>query len=284
MRSPAGVLYEAKGAQVRARCQWAEEGETSSSYFLNLETKHHAQQTMYSIHDPCSWIGPSRPIRDLRGVAYYDNLVTPQVCDPIAQDTMLSQLTRRLSQAERAGCEGCLTVDECWAALLGMPHGKTPGSDGLSMEFYKVFWQSLGADLVRVLNAAFEAGQLSTSQHRGLIIVLNKKNDPLDTKNWRPISLLNVDYKIAIRAISGHLLGVMATVIGPNQTCGVRGRTMSENLAGVRDLLEYVERENIPLALLSLDQEKAFDRVDWGFLLHILETFNFGPQFRKWVR
>ena len=165
-----------------------------------------------------------------------------------------------------------------------MPHGKTPGSDGLPMEFYKVFWQSLGADLVRVLNAAFEAGQLSTSQRRGLIIVLYKKNDPLDTKNWRPISLLNVDYKIATRTISGRLLGVMPSIVGPDQTCGVRGRTISENLAGVRDLLEYVEREDIPLALLSFDQEKAFDRVDWGFLLRILETFNFGPQFRNWVR
>ena len=134
-----------------------------------------------------------------------------------------------------------------------------------------------------VLNAAFEAGQLSTSQRRGLIVVLYKKNDPLDTKNWRPISLLNVDYKIATRAISGRLLGVMSSIIGPDQTCAVRGRTISENLARVRDLLEYVEREDIPLALLSLDQEKAFDRVDWGFLLRILETFNFGPQFRNWV-
>ena len=76
----------------------------------------------------------------------------------------------------------------------------------------------------------------------------------------------------------------MSSIVGPDQTCGVRGRTISENLAGVQDLLEYVEREDIPLALLSLDQEKAFDHVDWGFLLRILETFNFGPQFRNWVR
>ena len=123
------------------------------------------------------------------------------------------------------------------------------------MEFYKIFWQSLGADLVRVLNAAFEAGQLSTSQRWGMIIVLYKKNDPLDTKNWRPTSLLNVDYKIATRTISGRLLGVMSTIVGPDQMCGVRGRTISENLAGVRDLLEYVEREDIPLALLSRSRE-----------------------------
>ena len=216
------ALYKARGAQVRARCQWAEEGETSSSYFLSLESKHHARQTMYLIRDPATGLVRHDPF-EILGLwrSYYNNLFTAQVCDPIAQDTMLSQLTHRLSQAERASCEGCLTVDECSAALLGMCHGKTPGSDGLPMEFYRVFWQSLSADLVRVLIAAFEAGQLSTSQRRGLIIVLHKKNDPLDTKNWRPISLLNVDYKIATRAILGRLLGVMSTIIGPDQRCGV---------------------------------------------------------------
>ena len=115
------------------------------------------------------------------------------------------------------------------------------------------------------------------------VIVLYKKNDPLDTKNWHPIRLLNVDYKIATRAISGRLLGVMASIVSPDQMCGIPGRTISENLAGVRDLLEYVEREDILLALLSLDPEKAFDLVDWGFMLGILETFNFGPQFCNWV-
>ena len=215
---------------------------------------------------------------------YYSNLFTAQNCDPVAQDEMLSQLHRRLSMAERAGCKGNLALEECLEALKGMPKGKTPGLGGFPMEIYQTLWQTLGADLVSILNAAFEAGQLSISHHRGLIIVLYKKNDKLDTKNWRPISLLNVDYKIATRAISGRLLGVMGSIIGPGQTCGVRGRSISENLFTIRDLLEYVHPENLPLALLSLDQEKAFDRVDWGFLHRILETFNFGPDFMNWVK
>ena len=152
------------------------------------------------------------------------------------------------------------------------------------MEFFVSFWQTLGTDLVRVLNVAYKTGQLSTSQRRGLIIVLYKKNDRLDTKNWQPISLLNVDYKIATRTISGRLLAVLSSIIGPDQTCGVPGRTISSNLFLIRDLLEYVEREDIPLALLSLDQEKAFDQVDWGFLLRSLETFNFGPTFLRWIK
>ena len=165
-----------------------------------------------------------------------------------------------------------------------MSRSKTPGTDGFPMEFYITFWEALGADLVRVLNLAFETSQLSTSQRRGFIIVLYKKDDPLETKNWRPISLLNVDYKIATYAISGRLLGVLGSIIGPDQMCGVPGHTISENLSLIRDLLEYVDRENLPLALLCLDQEKAFDQVDWGFLIRILSSFNFGPDFISWIK
>ena len=112
---------------------------------------------------------------------YYAGLFTVAPCDPSAQDDMLSKLSRRISTEDRACCEGLLTLEECFAALSGMARGKTPGSDGFPMEFYLRFWSSLGADLVRVLNVAYEAGQLSISQRRGLIIVLYKKNDRLET-------------------------------------------------------------------------------------------------------
>jgi hypothetical protein len=64
----------------------------------------------------------------------------------------------------------------------------------------------------------------------------------------------------------------------------VTGRTISENLSFICDLIDYVERQDLPVALLSLDQEKAFDRVDWGFLLRILDRFNFGPSFCSWIK
>ena len=279
------ALHEAKGAQVRTRCQWAEEGKTSSSFFLNLESKRRSQKTMLSIRDPATGIVHHDPF-EILGVwrSYYADLFIAQECDCKAQDAMLAKLSRRLSLAEREACEGVLTVEECFHALQGIPRGKTPGSDRFPMEFFVSFWQTLGADLVRVLNVAYETSQLSTSQRRGLIIVLYKKNDRLDAKNWRPISLLNVDYKIATRTISGRLLAVLSSIIGPDQMCRVPGRTISSNLFLIRDLLEYVEREDIPLALLSLDQEKAFDRVDWGFLVRTVETFNFGPTFLRWIK
>ena len=90
-------------------------------------------------------------------------------------------------------CEGLLTVDECFAALVGMARRKAPGSDGLPAEFYLKFWAVLGQDLVQVLNSCYRSGSLSFSQRRGVISLSFKKGDRLDMRNWRPISLLNVD-------------------------------------------------------------------------------------------
>ena len=92
-----------------------------------------------------------------------------------------------------------------------------------------------------------------------------------------------MDYKIATRAISGRLLGVISSIVGSDQMCGIPGRTISENLTLICDLIEYADRADLPLALLSLNQEKAFDRVDWAFLQRILAKFGFGDSFRPWI-
>ena len=73
-------------------------------------------------------------------------------------------------------------------------------------------------------------------------------------------------YKLCARTLAGRLLKVLHLVIAPDQTCGVPGRYIGENVAFLRDVVTYASETNCPLAILSLDQEKAFDRVDWSFL------------------
>ena len=152
------------------------------------------------------------------------------------------------------------------------------------MEFFVAFWDVLGADLVETLNASFVAGFLPFSLRGALITLIFKKGDPLDHKNWRPISLLNVDYKMCARTLAGCLLKVLHRVIHPDQTCWVRGRFIGENVALLRDVVSFTSESGIPAAVFSLDQEKAFDRVDWAFLLRTLAHMGFGPSFVSWIR
>ena len=162
---------------------------------------------------------------------------------------------------------------------LGMAEGKSPGSDGLPMEFYVVFWDLLSEDLVNVFNASLQTGLLPFSQREALIALIFKKGHRLDHKNWRPISLLNVDYKLCARFLAGRLLKVIATVVAPDPD-----RYIGENVAFLRDVVELTNEYKLPVALLSLDQQKAFDRVDWRFLFVTLAKMDFGDNFIRWVR
>ena len=91
-----------------------------------------------------------------------------------------------------------------------MESGKWPGTDGIPAEFYKVFWDDVSPFLVAALNLSFTQGHLSISQRRGLITLMPKKDKPLQhLKNWRPISLLNCDYKIATKAIAARMKNML---------------------------------------------------------------------------
>ena len=84
--------------------------------------------------------------------------------------------------------------------------------------------------------------------------------------NWHPISLLNVDYKLAARTIAARLLKVIDLVVTEDQTCGVPGRYIGENVAFLSDVASYATMFDSPVLILSLDQEKALDRVDWSLM------------------
>ena len=109
-----------------------------------------------------------------------------------------------LKDYERNACEGKLNEKDALNALKTMEPEKTPGTDGLPAEFYNVFWTDISSTLIGALNYAYETGQLSITQRREVMKLIPKKDaEPYYIKNWRPLTLLNCDYKIAAKAIAG---------------------------------------------------------------------------------
>ena len=100
-------------------------------------------------------------------------------------------------------CEGRLTLMECFESLQSFQKNKSPGNDGLTVEFYTAFWEDLGELLVGSLNYSYDYGELSNSQKQAIITLLEKKDkDKRKISNWRPISLINVHAKIGSKAIA----------------------------------------------------------------------------------
>ena len=92
-----------------------------------------------------------------------------------------------------------------------------------------------------------------------------------------------MDYKLAARVVAGRLLKVVHLIAAKDQNCGVPGRFIGENVSIIRDVVSFASRTGFPLAILSLDQEKAFDCVDWGFMRATLGRMGFKYSFLQWV-
>ena len=190
----------------------------------------------------------------------------------------------QLSESNSNDCNGLLTLHECTDVVKEMKHGKSPGSDGYPIEFLKYFWDDFGQMIVDCFNYCFERGCMTDEQRRGVITLIPKKGKDINfLKNWRPISLLNSDYKIASKAIANRFKKVLNSIISPDQTCFLSNRYIGENVRLILDIIDYADEQNMPDLLLFLDFEKAYDKLEWSFVQNCLDLFGFDTDIKKWV-
>ena len=123
----------------------------------------------------------------------------------------------KLTEDAAKSCEGLLTEDECQKVIKEFSKNKTPGSDGLGIEFYTFFWPDIKDLFINALNEGFQNKELSNTQRQAIIKLLHKKGDKTNLENWRPISLLNYDYKIAASVLAKRLQRVISSIISRDQ-------------------------------------------------------------------
>ncbi|GBG79034.1 hypothetical protein CBR_g28748 [Chara braunii] len=186
----------------------------------------------------------------------------------------------RLPVQGRLDLDRPIRVEEAKAT---MAEGKVPGDDGLPVEFYSTFWHILGEDLVSIFNGILVGENLPRNACNGIISVLFKKGDKSEIRNWRPISLLNVAYKIRAKVLASRLGRYSPELVSVDQAAFVRGRSIFVNIITAIEVMETVQEENMDFAVLLLDMEKAYDRVNWSYVLTTLKILGFGDCFCKWV-
>ena len=174
---------------------------------------------------------------------------------------------------------------ECYSALQTFQKNKSPGNDGLTVEFYLAFWPVFGSLLVESLSYAFEYGELSNSQKQAVItLVENRGKDKRQIKNWHPISLINVDAKIASKTLAKRMENVQPEIIHFDQSAFVKGRTIFDAIRTIGDVIEHTMNRDISGILVAIDFEKAFDSLNFSFLLRVLHAFLNAPSFIQWVQ
>ena len=277
-------LYKAKGKFIRSRIKFIEANEKSTAFFFNQQ-KHNLSKK--SIDKLISRSGavitkPKEVLEEIK--IFYKTLYTSKGVGN-GSSFLESMPIPKLSESSKTTCEGRLTIDECFKSLTDMHTNKSPGSDGLTVEFFRRFWADIGPILVEVLNYSLEKGSLPTSLRQAVITVLHKSGkDACFVKNYRPISLLNTDYKIMTKSLANRMNSTLAEIISRDQTGFIKNRYIGENIRLISDIVDITESQNLPGLLLLLDFEKAYDTVEWEFLNEVIKKFNFGPSILKWIQ
>ena len=216
----------------------------------------------------------------------YDNKSTSERDQIDSENFIFSSLDiPQISEECKQRYEELLSENELLKSIKAMKNGKSPGTDGLNIEFYKFFWVDLKLILLNSLNYGLRTGQLTIEQRRGILTLIPKKDkNRMFLKNWRPLTLLNVDYKILAKSLANRLTKSLPFLIDEDQTGYIQGRFIGCNIRLIEDILIHSTANNMQGILLTIDFEKAFDSLSWKFVEKSLSSYNFGNSFISYVK
>ena len=279
---------KAKGAIIRSKVKWLEEGEKSTQYFFSLEKYNYSEKNIRKLNLDCGETVTSDADILYEATKFYGKLYESKITEE-DEDNMgilfddknnIPELTKQ----ERDMCDEHITEQECFESLKTFKNNKNPGNDGLTKELYVTFWKSISKPLLNSYLYSQEVGSLSNSQRQAIITLLEKHGqDRCYLANWRPISLLNVDYKILTKVLANRVKRVLPSIISNCQNGYVRNRSIHDSIRLVQDIIQYTEITQSPGVLLSVDFRKAFDSIEWNFIIKVLRKYNFGPGLINWI-
>ena len=274
---------KSKGAVICSRSKFEFHGERPSKYFLNLEKQKYCNKTIYRLQKENGEIvnNPQEILKMQK--EFYENLYTSQVTPDrnYLKHLNFPQISRETYDRLKAD----ITIEELTRAVKMRANSKTPSTDGLPIEFYKTFWDKLKCFLCELYKEIIISGQFHLTARQGIISLLEKpESNTLLLKSWRPLTLLNSDYKLFSKVLAIRLHDALQEVIHPSQTGFIKGRYVSENIMKLMNLIEHCNRTGDSAIVISIDFEKAFDKLEFSVALLSLEKFGIGPKFINMIK
>ena len=274
-----------RGQIIRAKAVWTEEGEKNSKYFLNLE-KHnyeikHIKKLISTNNEEIT--DPEKILEEEK--IFYEHLYTSKINNSKEiSDFCSNELIPKISSENKTILNEPLNIEECTTALKMLPNNKSPGPDGFTTNFLKKIWPELKNVYFESLEHSFQNDCLTQSQKLCVLNIIPKEGKDLrHLSNWRPISLLNTDYKLLTKVLAVRLQKIIPELINTDQVGYIKKRFIGQNIRTLFDILQYAKLENIEAYLTQIDFEKAFDSIEWDFLIKTLKAFDLGDYFINWI-
>ena len=276
------TLERIKGVMFRSKVQWYEQGERSSKYFYALEKTKYNAKTCYKLltEDGEEIVDPKQILNKQR--VFYQDLYS---VDEDVNFTLQNSFGVRVPENIVADQDTQISLADLQEAIKTMNNNKTPGEDGIPVDFYKVFWNELKGTFYEMVAQVYETTSLHATARQGILNLIPKATkDTRYIKNLRPITLLNTDYKIIEKAIANKMIPALKHIIHTDQRGFMKDRRISVNIRKMLDIIHMAKQEDIEGVVLSLDFVKCFDKCSFSILHGSLDFFGFGQIVKAWTK
>lgn len=250
----------------RSRCNWLKWGDQNTKFFHTSAVIRRKKNTIDGLKDEGGdWIFDQAAIRNMTRAFYTDLFRKDTHCTDI-----LSTATsfHRLSNLELAAFSAMVSPEEVKRATFDLGALKAPGPDGIQAFVYHKFWDAIGESLCALVHNIWENPSAIQSLNNTNIVLIPKVDIPQTLKEFHPISLCNVSYKVISKIISNRLRPLMGKLVGNHQCSFIAGRQSSDNIIIAQEVIHSMRtRGKRPgWMAVKVDLEKAYDRLDWDFV------------------
>ncbi len=217
-------------------------------------------------------------------VDYYQRLYSSSnSCVPFAD--MSSIIPSLVTESDNGYLTTIPTDEEIKNCVFSMDPGSAPGLDGFSGAFYQNCWNIVGSDVCRGVRQFFQCSWLYPNMNSNFIVFIPKSPDANEITKFRPIALANFFFKIIPKILADRLASVASRIVSPHQHAFIKGRKITDCIALVSEGIHFIDKKahggNVGF---KLDVTKAFDTMDWEFILSVLRHFGFCETLICWVK
>ena len=282
----AAAALAAHARRLRACHAWVHSGERPSPALSRILAPPRAARLVSALKDSNGRLVADQPaLAGLVARTWAAVSARPRT-DPTATAAVLSALDASpclpASEADALGCT-VVTVAQVHRALKATPPGRSPGIDGIPSQLYRRLGAPLHALLARLYTAIGTLQCTPPGFLDGAISIMHKHGDRTEAANYRPITLLNTDYRLLAKVLANRLQPLLPTVIDRSQLAFIRGRSIGEAVLLMQTLPAWLQLQGRGAVAVLCDFAKAFDTVDRSFLLAVLRKLGMGDGFITWV-